>query len=107
VVGDDGLTLRSPLVPTLPTPPSIETEVAFSARQLSVADCPRLIALGEAVSEIVGRAGGALAAGGGGGGGGGGVTGFFLQPLLVSAKPAAKSIMAPRVDSDRRMMGSP
>jgi hypothetical protein len=86
-VGD---TEREPEAATVPTPPSMVTEVAFEEFHCRVDDCPRVIVFGEAVIEMVG----AGAGGGGGGGGGvettgGGVT-FFLHPVLVNSSPTQR-----------------
>ena len=83
-----GDTWREPLVETLPIPGLIEASVASLDRQFSVADWPRSIELGSAVSETVGvfGAGGGGAGAGAGGGGGGGGGAFFLHPAENSTR---------------------
>jgi hypothetical protein len=56
-VVDAGVTARLPLAATAPRPWSIETVVALAVVQVSVADCPAVIAVGAADNEAVGPTG--------------------------------------------------
>jgi hypothetical protein len=56
VVVDDGLTLVLPDVGLLPTPLSIEIDVAFDDVHVSVDDCPTLMVVGAAEKVAVGAA---------------------------------------------------
>lgn len=53
---DDGLTLVLPDVGLLPTPLSMEIDVAFDDVHVSVEDCPRLMVVGAAEKVAVGAA---------------------------------------------------
>jgi hypothetical protein len=84
-----GQTCREPLESTLPTPPSIETLLAFDVDQVRVEHPPASTELGEADKEAVGDG-----ADGGGGGAGGATAAFAGHSPWIFAMASAANALA-------------